>query len=277
MLSLFTLALLAFATSAWADLEIKKARYGNVSSYRDVRGILEAYVRNSTLSFPVNARSMGGDPSRGQTDYLYVVYEVDGREFTDTVQQGRVFTFRGLSQVEPARPPMNLPFLRPISPVPVPLTVVNRTGLSIQIYSIDRFGQWVWAANMIKGQTIGLSAKVGQEWVAADFSGHELGRDRMSRDENIFVVDEPGARSGRAGYHTDADDAWMRFENASGRALYLYNLDPLGRWNWMATLEPGSGYSASTHVGETWIATDTANRVVRQLNAGPGQSRVRLN
>jgi hypothetical protein len=277
---IFTLAfvaLLSLATSALAGLTIKKARYGNTSSYRDVQGVLEAYVRNGTLSFPVTARSMGGDPSRGQTDFLFVIYEVNGREFTDTIPQGQIFTFRGLPNVRPVRPPLSLPFLRPSSPLAVPLALVNRSGLNVSIYSVDRYGRWVWAANVIAGQTISISAQVGQDWVAADASGRELARSRIARSDNVMVVDAPGLRPGRVEYQTDGDEAWVRFENTSGRTLYLYNLDPLHRWNWMATLEPNGGYSASTRVGETWIATDTANRVVRQINAGPGQSRVRLN
>ena len=73
------------------------------------------------------------------------------------------------------------------------------------------------------------------------------------------------------------EEAWVRFENTRARPLYLYNLDAQGRWNWMATIEAGGKYSAPTQVGQSWIATDTANQVVRQITAEPGSSSVKLN
>jgi len=123
---------------------------------------------------------------------------VNGREFTDTVPEGGIFTFKGLSDVRPVRPPLNLPFLPPSAPLSAPLVVVNRTGLTIRVYNVDRFGQWVWAANMIKGQTITLQARVGETWIAADFSNRVLGSNRISRGQNMFVVDSfGGGRPGR--------------------------------------------------------------------------------
>ncbi len=275
VISLVALLLTCLTTAALADLEIKKARYGSTSSYRDMRGVVTAYVRNNTLSFPINARSMGGDPTSRERDSFYIVYEVNGREYTETVPEGGIFTFQGLANVRPVRPLLNLPFLRPSTPVAAPLLIINRSGLSVRVYSVDRFGQWVWTANMIKGQSITLNGQLGQEWIAADHSNNILARERISRGDNTLWINEPGERVPVGGYR--GGEAWVRFENAHFRPLFLYNLDSLGRWNWMATLEPGSGYSASTQVGETWIATDTTNHVVRQLTVGPGLSRVNLN
>lgn len=274
-LPLLVLLLVCFTTAAFADLEIKKARYGTTSAYRDLRGVVSAYVRNNTLSFPINARSMGGDPTPGERDYFFIVYTVRGREYTDTVPEGGIFTFQGLTNVQPVRPLLNLPFLRPATPITAPLLIVNRSGGEIRLYSVDRFGQWVWVANLIKGQSITLNGQVGQEWIAADYSNQILARDRISRGENTLWINELAERPPVEGYR--GGEAWVRFENSHYRALYLYNLDPLGRWTWMATLEPGSGYSASTEVGKTWIATETTNHVVRQLTVGPGMSRVKLN
>jgi hypothetical protein len=197
------------------------------------------------------------------------------RDYTDTVPEGGVFTFRGLANVEPARPFLNLPFLRPATPLAVPLLIINRSGSNVRIYSIDRFGQWVWVADLIKDLTITLNAQVGQEWVAADDSNHLLARERISRGDNTLWVNEPGVKSPVGSYR--GGEAWVRFENSHYSSLYLYNLDSLGRWNWMATIEPGGGYSASTEIGQLWIATDTSNHVVRQLTVAPGLSRVKLN
>lgn len=268
-------AFLTLAGSAFAGLEIKKARYGNTAGYKDVRGILDAYVRNNTLSFPVSARSMGGDPTGPLPDYLFVVYEVNGREYTDTVADGKVFTFQGIPGLRPVQPPLNLPFLKPVAPVSAPLALVNRSGGPASAYTVDRYGRWVWAADLASGQTVSLRSKVGEQWILTDARGGVLARERISSGDNVLIAEVPG--TGRGGYRPGGEEAWVRFENPSYRSLYLYNLDPLGRWNWVATIEPGGGYSASTRVGETWIATDTGNRVVRTLTAPPGQSRVKLN
>jgi hypothetical protein len=72
VLPTLTLLVALVSSTALADLEIKTARYGNTNSYRDVRDVLTAYLRNNTLSFPVNARSMGGDPTPGPADFLYI-------------------------------------------------------------------------------------------------------------------------------------------------------------------------------------------------------------
>ena len=128
---------------------------------------------------------------------------------------------------------------------------------------------------MVKGLTVTLSSRVGQEWIALDAAQRILARTRLSRGDNTLWVNEPGAQAPAASYR--GEEAWVRFENTHDRPRYLYNLDSKGRWNWIATLEPGGGYSASTAVGETWIATDTANHVVRQITVSPGLAHVKLN
>jgi len=273
--SILIAAFLALMNSGFAGLEVTKARYGNDAAYADVRGIIDAYVRNNTLSFPVNARSMGGDPSGRAPDYFFVVYKVNGREFTDTVADGGIFTFRGIAGVVPVQPKINLPFLKPAGPVSAPLAIVNRSGRVISAYNVDRFGRWGWAADLVSGRTLSLTGRVGEEWILTDERGNALARQRLSRGENVIIAEPTGG--GRGGSASSADEAWVRFENVSYRPVYLYNLDPARRWNWLATLEPGGGYSASTRVGETWIVTDPGNRVLRNMTVPPGQSRVKIN
>jgi hypothetical protein len=275
VLPICLLVAVVFAATAWADLEIKLARYGNTTSYRDVSEVVTAYLRNNTLSFPVNARSMGGDPTPNGADFLYIEYRTGGRDYQDSIPAGKVFTFRGVADVMPVRSFLNLPFLSPSTPLAVPLLLINRSGLNARVYCIDRFGQWVWVADMTKGLTLTLKAQVGQEFIATDESNHVLAHARVSRGDNTLWVNEPGTRAEGTGYR--GDEAWVRFENTHFSSLYLYNLDSLGRWNWMATLAPGGGYSASTEVGPLWIATDTSNHVVRQVTVAPGLSHVKLN
>lgn len=272
---LLALLALCLPAVARADLEIVSARYGTDSAYRDVRGVLEAYLRSNTLSFPVNARSMGGDPTPRELDSLAITYRVNARTFTDTVREGAIFTFQGVPNVTPVRPPLNLPFLRPLSPVTAPLVIINRSGMNSRLYCVDRFGSWTWGADIQNGQTLSLTGKAGEEWIAMDEGQRVLARQRLGRGDNQLWINEPGQTAPTAAVR--GEEAWVRFENTGYRPLYLYNLDPVGRWNWMATIEPGGGYSASTHVGETWIATDTGNRIVRQTVVGPGMAHVKLN
>jgi hypothetical protein len=275
VLTLLTLLAAVLTTAARADLEVKLARYGNTSSYRDVRDVLTAFLRNNTLSFPVNARSMGGDPTPAGTDFLYIEYRAGGRDFNDTVPDGKVFTFRGVPNVQPVRPFLNLSFLQPPTPLAVPLLIINRSKTNARIYGVDRFGQWVWTADLASGLTLALHAQVGQEWIATDESNRVVSRQRITRGDNALWVNEPGERAPASGYR--GGQTQVRFENGRYFSLYLYSLDPQGRWTWIATLAPGSEYTAATEIGELWIATDTSNRVVRQVTVAPGMYRVKVN
>lgn len=262
------LALGSLLTSAFADLEIRLARYGNTAKFRDVRHIVNAYVRSNTLSFPVNPRSMGGTMNPRGDDYLYIEYIANGRDYKGSAADGGIFTFQGIAGV---RPPINLPILRPPVPTASPLRVVNRSGSLVRVYSVDRFGRWAWAENLASGSSFAAHAQVGQDWVVTDPRNQVLEQVRIRAGENTvilnprFVAPGPG-QLGR-----------VRFENTSRRSLYLYSLDRWGGWNWTASLEPFGAYETSTRPGEEWVATDRANRVVEQVRIAPGMNRVTLN
>lgn len=276
-LSLLAVLFVALTASAWADLEIKKARYGTTNKYVDVEHILEAYVRANTLSIPVNTRTMKADPNPRGKDYLFVVYRLDGREYTDTVEEGDVFTFKGLSNVRPIRPP--LPFLKPSIPSIEQITVINRSGLPVRVYNIDRYNKWNWAANVRNGEKINLNAQIGQEWVAVDNASNVLARERISPDRNVLLVEPPYTPPSRPPYPGggfQGGNQRVKFENSGGRTVYVYNLDRWGNWTWKASLEPRGSYSASADLGETWILTDRSNRVIRQVVIDRGMSTVRV-
>ncbi|MGB8166239.1 MAG: hypothetical protein WCF18_02030, partial [Chthoniobacteraceae bacterium] len=152
--------------------------------------------------------------------------------------------------------------------------IINRSNANAQLYCVDRYGQWIWVADSLSGQTLSVSAQVGQEWIAADAAQRTLGRTRVSRGDNTLWVNEPGAPATVSAYR--GAEASVRFENTHYASLYLYNLDARGRWTWMATIEPGGSYGASTAIGESWVATDTSNHVVRQVTVAPGVSVVKL-
>lgn len=269
-------ALLAFclpATSALAALEIVTATYGTASEYRDIRGVLEAYVRSNTLSFPVNARSMGGKPATKARKALTITYKANGRTFQDIVADGKTFTFQGVPYVQRAKAPLGLSFLQR-SPNPTPLTIVNHSGAPARVYCVDRYQAWRWAADVANAQTIAVTALVGEQWVATDEAGRALSRVRVVEHDATFFIAPAGEENRPVSYR--GEDASVRFLNAGSRPLYLYTLDNQGRWTWMALLDQGGSYLAETHVGAQWIATSTSNQTVRQTTVAPGLSEVRI-
>ncbi len=261
------LVLAALLNSALAGLDIKLARYGNLKNYRDVRKVIDAYVRSNTLSIPINARSMGGDPNPGSDDLLYIEYEVNGRSYKGSAKDGGIFTFDGIAGV---RPPPNLPILRPPVPAASPLRIANRSGAPVTVYSIDRFGRWSWAKSLSNGDSFGTHAKVGEDWVMTDTRQRVLEQYRVRTGENNVVLhprfDRPGPGAATR----------VRFENANRRSVNLYHLDRWGGWTWMAKLEPSGVYEAATRPGEEWVATDQSNSVVKQVKITPGMTRVTL-
>lgn len=259
--------LMCFATSAFADLDIRIARYGNTSNYRDVRHIVEAYVRTNTLSFQVNPRTMGGDPNPGREDLLYMEYRANGREYKGSVGDGGMFTFQGIAGV---RPPINLPILRPPPPSASPLRVVNRSGSLVRVYSVDRYGRWSWADNLSSGTSFSAHAQVGQDWVVTDARNQVLEQHRIRTGDNTVTIHPRFVPPG-AGQMTR-----VRFENGNRRPLHLYHINRWGTWNWIASIETSGVYEATTRPGEQWVVTDRLNRIIEQVRIEPGMNRVAL-
>lgn len=261
------LVLACLLNSALAGLDIKLARYGDMKNYRDVRKVIEAYVRSNTLSIPIDPKSMGGDPNPGRKNFLYIEYEVNGRELKGSTSDGGVFTFQGIAGV---RPPVQLPIIRRPVPTTSQLRIVNRSGAPVTVYSIDRHGSWSWAQSVSTGDSFNARAQVGQDWVMTDTRQQVLEQYRVRSGDNTVVL-HPRYQQPGPGTPTR-----VRFENGNRRVLNLYNLDRWGGWNWMARLEPSGIYGAATLPGEKWVATDTANAVVKQVTIEPGMARVPL-
>lgn len=57
----------------------------------------------------------------------------------------------------------------------------------------------------------------------------------------------------------------LRIENNFARALYVYQLDRWGAWQWKARLDKGAAYKAVAKPGENWVVIDQSGRVVRQI------------
>jgi hypothetical protein len=266
----FFLPILIFGSllsSALADLDVKLARYGNAKNYRDVRKIVEAYVRSNTLSFPVNANTMGGNPNRGGENFLYIEYTVDGRGYKGSTNEGGVFTFQGIANV---RPPSRFPILQPPAPSAAPLRVVNRSGGSVSIYAIDRYGQWTWAENLNNGGTFSAHGQVGQDWVITDARRQVLEQYRVRAGENTVTLYPRYVPPGPGGLMR------VRFENMSRTPLFLYQVDQWGGWSWRGFLEPYGVHEAATRAGDQWVATNRANTPLERVTIQPGMKRVPL-
>jgi hypothetical protein len=261
------LILTGLLNTALADLDVKLARYGNVKNYRDVRKIVEAYVRSNTLSFPVNASTMGGNPNRSGDNFLYIEYEADGRKYKGSTDEGAIFTFQGIANV---RPPSRLPLLRPPAPSAAPLRVVNRSGGSVSIYAIDRYGQWTWANNLGNGGTFTAHGQVGQDWVITDARRQVLEQYRVRTGDNTVTLHPRYLPPGPGGLMR------VRFENMSRTPLLLYHVDRWGGWTWMAFLEPFGVHEAATRAGEQWVATNRANTPLERVTIEPGMRRIPL-
>ncbi len=249
------LLLFGAATSARADLEIEKAKWVGDDKERDVRDVIRAYVRYNILSFRVTADAMGGKLNRKKDDVLEIEYRVNGKKFKDSVKDGRVFTFEGVSGVIPSRP--YLGFI----PQPVPTTasvrIVNQTPATVLVYGLDRYGRWVWMGDLASGRVFSDTGAVGQQWKVTDRLNQEIKSFTLRDGGTTVTLDAP------------AGPTRVRFENFNRYVLYVYKLDRWRNWEWVARLDPGATFSVNGISGETWIVIDGAGRTVRQFQVGP--------
>jgi hypothetical protein len=254
----FFLALLFLAVSVAsgeAGLKVIKARYGRDTAYADVRGSIEAYIRHNKLSFLVTNESMGADPTPGEEKYLYIVYEVDGREYKDTVTEGKVFTFRGIHGVTAERPMLG--FIPPSAPRTASVRISNQTRSTVLVYSLDRYGRWSWEGELPGGRELSTTAAVGQRWRVTSRNNEELESFTVRTSGNRFEIGPPPPAMSYRG------------------ELYVYKLDRYNAWEWVARLATGASYTAPGRVGENWVVTDVNGRTVRQFVVTPGMSTVR--
>ena len=242
-----------------ADLEIKKAKFGRDDAARDVRETVEAYVRNGQLSFRVTSSSMGGDLNPRQPDYLYIVYKANGQEYTESVEEGNVFTFKGVGAraVGPA-----LGFIPPSAPRVAPLQVTNDSGRTVLIYAVNRQGSWVWQQELRAGEALRTEAAVGQQWKITSRTNEPLTSFNIKAGRNVVSVAGEEAPSRNV-------SARVTFQNKHGAPLYVYKLDRAGAWNWAAKLESAASYAANSHIGEQWVVTTSRGRVLREVRVTP--------
>lgn len=68
----------------------------------------------------------------------------------------------------------------------------------------------------------------------------------------------------------------LRFENGHGRAIYVYEMDRWGAWQWKAQLDPGAVYTARGRPGDNWVVSDRNGRVLRQVKVTSNMAPVYL-
>lgn len=68
----------------------------------------------------------------------------------------------------------------------------------------------------------------------------------------------------------------VRFENAYGRTIYLYELSRWGSWEWKAQLDPGAVYASPARPGDRWAVTDRAGRTLQTVTVPRGLGLMRL-
>jgi hypothetical protein len=175
---LITLALLAGAENSFADLHIISAYFGRPAKNVDVRRVVEEYVNHGIYSFRVSGANLGGWQNPGKTDFLRVVYEVNGRRFTTDGMEGQIFTFAGVDPM-PGRAPL---------PMRATIRITNATAEQLSAYSIDRYGAWHWQAEISPGRTTTDVGVVGFNWAVVNRAGAVLGRVTLKTGENRIVV-----------------------------------------------------------------------------------------
>lgn len=263
-----------------AKLEVKKARYGRDVRYKDVSDVVEAYLKFNKLSFRVTNQSMGSDPNPGQKDYLFIVYEVNGREFTDTVDEGEVFTFKGVEGVDRDRGFLGI--VPPAAPATAPLNVQNSSGRTALLYALDRHGRWIWVTEISEGKSYSTTGAIGQQWKVTNRAQETLREITIRSGRNdvqIISAGDSGRPGGGGGYRPNppvGNTIRVQFENGVYRRVYLYTASRWGAWEWQAQLETGDVFGANARVGEKWVVTDVRGRVLEEIIITPSARRINI-
>jgi hypothetical protein len=148
----------------------------------------------------------------------------------------------------------------------------------VYAYHGDRWGRWHWGQQIVPNGIFNTNSTIGQRWVITRTNAariiHEFtlkpGDNRVVLDRNSVPGIDVGTKPIGGG------EVRLRFENTAGRILYLYQLDRWNAWHWKAQLDIGGVYAVNARIGELWVATDRAGRVVQQVKAGKDMGTVRL-
>lgn len=253
---------LILVSPSWAQIEIRKARFGQDDDHRDVRGIVNEFIREGRLSFRVTSSTMGGDVTPRTTDYFYVVYKSNGQEYTQSVAEGDVFTFKGVN----TRPVVDP---EPVSARLAPVQITNDSGRVALAYSMDRKGRWVWKQEIAADEVLRAEAPVGQQWKFTNRRNEQISSFTVRAGRNVVRV-------GGADAPEPAGQVRLKFKNNYGSLVYVYKLDRWSAWTWVSQLDRGATYSANAGVGERWILTDNRGRVVRELRVARSMNVVEI-
>jgi hypothetical protein len=73
-------------------LQITSAKWGFGAAQQDVTNRLQTLVRNNRLSVKVTPQNMGGDPIRGTSKMVTVMYQYGGKQDRKVVPEGAMLT-----------------------------------------------------------------------------------------------------------------------------------------------------------------------------------------
>ena len=180
------LAALGFTAATSQAIEILQASYGVKGAAIDVSDRVQGLVNRGQYSFPVTNAFFGADPAPRRGKGVYVVYVANGRQFTQTVSENQIFTFRHRERGYGGAP------YSPAGPIYEggargQIRFVSDAAAPVRVYVVNPYGGWQIVANLPPGGQFSTPAQPGQRFVVADSSNRVL-REIRARPGGETVV-----------------------------------------------------------------------------------------
>ncbi len=269
-------------------LEVIRARYGTDRKGFDVSDIVQGYANRGVRSFYVNNASMGGDPEKAKKKELTVEYVNRGRRYRDSAKEGTHFQFQG---------PLlggggGYHFHQGIDGAErAELVIDNELSAPVTAYSLDRWGSWRWVGTIDPGRALAAPAYIGQQWRVTGPRGRTVEEITVRRRQQREVLREGGIQLpfppvfGGGGYGRPDDYYYggggayvgtLTVQNTLRVPVRVYTINPGRDWQFVRVLRAGESGQFATEPRRRWIVTDLANRVLRSVEAEPGNALLRL-
>jgi len=182
--------LLLTVITSLAQVRVIEASYGVPGKNRDVTDRVRRLVDRGRLSFTVNNENLGGDPVKGKVKRLDVTYIARGETRRTSAREDDTFRFETKGGGGGGRPnydpyaPWNYSH-RPPPQSDSEVVFINGTGRDVNVYNLDQYGGWYWAANIGAGRRVSFNSRAGQQWLVADRAGRVVSRVAARRGEAV--------------------------------------------------------------------------------------------